>query len=130
MTQHILARIAIYLLSVVMIVFGVYHFVHPRNLLVFVPSNIPGGITWVYVVGAAFILAALAFLFNIGVKVASYMLALLLIIFVLTIHVPNFRDAGDNEMRQAALINILKDTALAAFALHIAGSADSHGMKY
>ena len=130
MAQHIIARIAIYLLSIVMIAFGVYHFLHPRNLLVFVPSNIPGGITWVYVVGAAFILAALAFIFNKGVKVAGYLLALLLIIFVLTIHLPNWRQAGDDEMRQGALINILKDTALAAFALHISGSADSHGMKY
>jgi uncharacterized membrane protein len=130
MTQHIIARIAIYLLCIVMITFGVYHFLHPRNLLVFVPSNIPGGITWVYVVGASFILAALAFLFNFGVKLAGYLLALLLIIFVVTIHVPNFREAGDDGMKQGALINILKDTALAAFALHIAGSADSHGVKY
>ena len=33
-------------------------------------------------------------------------------------------------MRLNALISLLKDTAHAAFALHIAGSADSHGMKY
>jgi uncharacterized membrane protein len=130
MTQHIISKVAIYLLSVIMIAFGVYHFLHPRNLLVFVPSNIPGGITWVYVVGIAFILAALAFITNKGVKIAAYLLAALLIVFVLTIHLPNYREAGDDAMRQGALINILKDTALAAFALHIAGSADSHGVKY
>jgi uncharacterized membrane protein len=130
MTQRIISRIAIYLLSVVMIVFGIYHFQQPRSLLVFVPSNIPGGITWVYVVGAAFILAAVAFITNKFVKVAGYLLALLLIIFVLTIHLPNYNHSGDPEMRQEALISLLKDTALAAFALHIAGSADSHGVKY
>ena len=129
-SQHIISRIAIYLLSVVMIAFGIYHFLHPHNLLVFVPSNIPGGINWVYIVGAAFILAALAFITNKGVKIAAYMLAAMLLIFVITIHLPNFRQAGDDELRQGALINMLKDTALAAFALHIAGSADSHGMKY
>jgi uncharacterized membrane protein len=130
MTQRLISKIAIYLLALVMIVFGIYHFLHPHNLLVFVPSNIPGGIVWVYVVGAAFILAALAFISNKGVKLAGYMLAALLIIFVLTIHLPNYREAGDAGMRQGALINILKDTALAAFALHIAGSADNHGVKY
>jgi uncharacterized membrane protein len=130
MTQRIISRVAIYLLSVVMILFGIYHFLHPRNLLVFLPANIPGGITWVYVTGAAFILAALAFITNKWVKLAGYLLALLLIIFVLTIHLPNYREAGDSDMRQGALINMLKDTALAAFALHIAGSADSHGVKY
>jgi uncharacterized membrane protein len=129
-TQLVISRVAIYLLSVVMIVFGIYHFKEPHSMLVFVPTNIPGGITWVYVVGAAFILAALAFISNKFVKLAGYLLALLLIIFVLTIHLPNFSHAGDEEMRQNAFINLLKDTALAAFALHIAGSADSHGVKY
>ena len=130
MTQRIISRIAIYILALVMIVFGIYHFQNPRNLVVFVPSNIPGGITWVYVIGASFILAALAFITNKFVKLAAYLLALLLFIFVVTIHLPNYNQSGDPEMRQSALINMLKDIALAAFALHIAGSADSHGVKY
>jgi uncharacterized membrane protein len=130
MTQRIVSRAAIYLLSIVMIIFGVYHMQHPRNMLVFVPENLPGGITWVYVVGVAFILAAIAFIFNKFVKLAAYLLALMLIIFVLMIHLPNYNQAGDAEMKQTALISLLKDLALAAFALHIAGSADSHGMKY
>jgi len=130
MTQRLISRVAIYLLSIVMIVFGIYHFQQPHSLLVFVPTNIPGGITWVYVVGVAFILAALAFITNKFVKLAAYLLALLLFIFVLAIHLPNYNHSGDLEMRQNALINLLKDTALAAFALHIAGSADSHGVKY
>lgn len=130
MTQRIISRIAIYILALVMIVFGIYHFQNPRNLVVFVPGNIPGGITWVYVIGVSFILAALAFITNRFVKLAAYLLALLLFIFVITIHLPNYFESGDPDMRQSALINLLKDVALAAFALHIAGSADSHGVKY
>ncbi len=130
MTQRIISRAAIYLLAIVMIVFGIYHFQRPRNLLVFVPQNIPGGIIWVYVIGGAFILAALAFITNKFVKLAGYLLALLLLIFVITIHWPNYNQAGDPEMRQEAFINLLKDIALAAFALHIAGSADKDGVKY
>lgn len=130
MTQRIISRVAIYLLAIVMIVFGIYHFQRPRNLLVFVPENIPGGIIWVYVIGGAFILAALAFISNKFVKLAGYLLALLLLVFVITVHLPNYNQAGDPEMRQEAFINLLKDVALAAFALHIAGSADSHGVKY
>jgi hypothetical protein len=34
--------------------------------------------------------------------------------------VPNYLDAGDKDMRQLALINILKDTAIIGFALHVA----------
>jgi putative oxidoreductase len=104
---HLISRIAIYLLSVVLFVFGVFHFLHPRDLLVFVPSFMPGGILWVYFVGAAFILV----------------LAVLLIVFIVTIHIPNYMNAGDKGMRQMALINLLKDTAIVGFALHVAAGA-------
>lgn len=130
MKKHIVSHIAIYILSAVMIFFGIYHFKSPKNLIEFVPTNLPGGIIWVKVVGAAFILAAVAFIFNKYAKIAAYLLALLLIIFVFAVHLPAYNHGGMEETRQSALINMLKDTALAAFALHIAGSADSHGIKF
>lgn len=120
---HIISRIAIYLLALVMLVFGVIHFLYPRDMLVFVPDFLPGGIVWVYFVGAAFILVALAFLFNRMVKMAAYLLAGILVIFIVTIHLPNYMNAGDKEMKRGALINLLKDTAIACFALHIAAGA-------
>ena len=122
-THHIISRIAIYLLAIVMFFFGIYHFMEPKNLVVFVPPFLPGGIIWVYLVGSAFILVALSFITNRMVKVAGYLLAILLISFVLMIHLPNYLDAGDAEMKQIAFISILKDTALAGFALHIAAGA-------
>ncbi len=120
---HIVSRLAIYLLSVVLIIFGIFHFMYPYDLLVYVPDFLPGGITWAYFVGAAFILVGLSFMFNQYVKVTSYLLAILLVIFILTIHVPNALNAGAPEMRQWAIINILKDTAIVGFALHIAAGA-------
>ncbi|MBP6686992.1 MAG: hypothetical protein KA160_03965 [Lacibacter sp.] len=120
---HFVSRIAIYLLSVVLIAFGIFHYKHPYDLLVYVPEFLPGGVTWVYVVGTAFILAGVSFLTNKFVKVAGYLLAAMLILFVLTIHLPNSINAGAPEMRQMALINLLKDAAIAAFALHIAAGA-------
>lgn len=120
---HIVSRIAIYLLSVILIAFGIFHYKNPYDLLIYVPDFLPGGITWVYVVGTAFILAGISFLTNKFVKVAGYLLAAMLIIFVLTIHLPNSMNAGAPEMRQMALINLLKDAAIAAFALHVAAGA-------
>lgn len=130
MKKHFISHLAIYILAVVMLIFGVYHFRFPKNLVEFVPTNLPGGIIWVKVVGAAFILAAISFILNKYVKLAAYLLALLLIIFVIGVHLPAYLRGGTIETSQSALINILKDTALAAFALHIAGSADSHGIKF
>ena len=74
--HHIVSRIAIYLLSVVLFTFGLFHFLHPRDLLVYVPAFVPGGIWWVYFVGAAFMLMAISFLTNRMVKVAADLLAI------------------------------------------------------
>jgi putative oxidoreductase len=120
---HIVSRIAIYLLSVVMISFGIFHFLNARDLVVYIPSSVPGGIVWVNFVGAAFILVGIAFITNRLVKTAAYLLAFLLFIFIVIIHIPNYLEAGDKAMRSMALINILKDTAIAGFALHIAAGA-------
>lgn len=129
MNQHIISRLSIFLLSGVMLVFGIYHFMYPKNLLVYVPAYIPGGIIWVYFVGAAFILVAISFILRRKVKLAGYLLAFLLISFILTIHLPNYMHAGDVEMQQMALVNLLKDTALAGFALHIASNAKTHELN-
>lgn len=123
MNEHTISRISISLLAIVMIVFGFYHFVYPQNLIGYLPSFLPTGKIWVYIPGIAFILAAVAFLINKKVRLAAYLLALLLFIFVLTIHLPNFLNGSSDENRQIALVSLLKDTALAAFAMHIGANA-------
>ncbi|MDQ6610304.1 MAG: hypothetical protein M3Y85_10845 [Bacteroidota bacterium] len=123
MNQHTISRIAIFLLSFVMMFFGIQHFLHPQNLVTRVPDFLPGGIIWVYVAGTAFILAAISFITNILVRVSAYLLAVMLFIFVFTVHLPQFLDTADNGYRETTLINLLKDTALAAFALYIASNA-------
>lgn len=99
-------------------------------MMEYVPSNIPNPVLWVKIVGVAFILAAISFILNKYVKIAAYLLAAMLLSFAFFIHFDIYRNAGTEEVKVNALINILKDTALAAFALHIAGSADSHGIKF
>ena len=112
MKEQIISRFAIILLALVMAVFGVYHFLYPQNLLAYVPSFLPdAGNLWVYLPGAAFILTAVAFITNKMVKTAAYLLAIMLFIFVLTIHLPNFINGSSDEYRQLSLINLLKDTA-------------------
>lgn len=123
MNQHTISRISISLLAIVMMIFGIYHFMYPQNLVSYLPSFLPPGNIWIYLPGAGFILAAIAFITNKKVKLAGYLLAVLLVIFVLTLHLPNFLNGSSDEYRQAALINMLKDTAIAAFALHIAANS-------
>jgi len=128
--SHLVSRIAIYMLSIVLIVFGSFHFLYPRDLFVYVPVFMVGGIKWAYLVGTVFILVGLSFLTNQYVKVTSYLLAAMLVIFILTIHLPNFLNAGDRDMRMLALINILKDTAITGFVLHIAAGAHHQHLHF
>jgi putative oxidoreductase len=120
---HIISRIAIYLLSLVLIIFGIFSFNNPRELMVYVPVSLPGGITWTYIVGAGFILVGLSFMTNQFVKLTGYIFAALLLIFILTIHLPNYLHAGAQEMRTVALMNLLKDSAIMGFVLHVAAGA-------
>ena len=129
MKKHIVSHIAIYLLSAVMIFFGIYHFKNPKAMMGYVPANLPNPILWVKLVGAAFILAAISFIFNKYVRIAAYLLALMLLIFAFGVHWDIYTNSS-GETKRNALIDILQDTAIAAFALHIAGSADSHGIKF
>jgi len=127
---HVVSKIAIYILSIVLICYGIYSFKYPRDLIVYVPPFLPGGIKWAYVVGGAFILVGISFLTNQYVKVTSYVLFILLVLFILTIHLPNYMNTGDREMSRVALVNMLKDTAIAAFALHIAAGAHHQHLHF
>ena len=123
MNQHIISRIAIYILAAVMFYFGIRHLLYPDVLVVTVPDFLPGGKFWVYLTGVAFILAAISFVTNIWVRTAAYLLALLLFLIVFTIHLPNYLETADKTYQQMAITNLLKDAALAAFALYIAANA-------
>lgn len=123
MNQHIISRIAIYMLAAVMFYFGIRHLLYPDVLVVTVPDFLPGGKFWVYLTGVAFILAAISFFINLWVRAAAYLLALLLFIIVFTIHLPNYTQTADMAYQQMAITNLLKDAALAAFALYIASNA-------
>ncbi len=124
MKQKLISRISISLLAIVLIVFGIYHFQEPQSLLVWVPTYLPGGIYWVYLVGVAFIIAGVSFIINWKVRYAGYFLAFLLVIFILTIHLPNYLNGSSLEVQHEAFVNLLKDTAIAGFAIHIASNAE------
>lgn len=81
---------------------------------------IPGGVIWVYLTGVALIAAAVAILIDKKAKLASFLLAVLLLVFVLTIHLKGAM-GGD----QMAMASLLKDLAIAGGALVFAGTKAS-----
>jgi len=97
------------------IVFGVLHFMNAEQMKGMVPAYIPGGVIWVYVTGIVFILAAVAFIINKYAKAGGYLLAFVLLVFILTIHLP-----GVMSGNQMAMGGLLKDFALMVAAMFIA----------
>jgi len=79
--------------------------------------------------GCSIYLTGLAFIFNRFVSIAGYILAALVISFVLMIHLPEYLNAGHPEMRQLAFVNLLKDLALAGFALYIAANTKNQHLN-
>ncbi|WP_026899107.1 DoxX family membrane protein [Daejeonella oryzae] len=96
-------------------VFGVMHFMYAENMQGMVPAYIPGGVIWVYITGACLILAALALVINKFAKIAGYLLALMLLVFILTIHLPALLGGDQNAMG-----SLLKDFSLMAAAMFVA----------
>ena len=108
------------LYSVPFLMFGLFHFFSADKMSAMVPGFIPGGAFWAYFTGLCLIAAAVAIMFNWMAKTASFCLALLLLVFILTIHIPATMDA---KMFAMAMSSLLKDIALMGGALIIAGSS-------
>ena len=100
-------------------IFGISHFMNASAMAGVVPAWVPGGIAWVYITGLALIAASVSIITKRQGALACKLLALLLASFILTIHLPAL---GSSQM---AIINLLKDMALAGAALHFAGIFES-----
>lgn len=111
MKPFIPSKVAEIIFAIVFAYFGFLHFKNADTMAGGVPDFMPGdGKTWIYVIGVGFILAAIAIITEIQKTLACYLLAAVLIIFVLTIHIKTF----DTNAGAA-----LKDTALAMAAIII-----------
>ena len=112
MKAFIPSKIAEIIFALVIGMFGISHFMKTDMMATMVPPSMPGdGSIWVYITGAALILAAIAIIIDKYKTLACYLLAAMLIIFVLTLHL---KPAMDGNMG-----NLLKDTGLAMAAILI-----------
>ena len=102
--------------------FGMMHIMMASNMTGMVPSWVPGGVLWVYVTGMALVAAAISIIAKKQIYLASVLLAVLLGVFVMTIHLPALL-GGD----QMAMGGMLKDISLAGGALLIAGLFKDNG---
>lgn len=100
-------------------IMGLNHFLMTNIFLGMMSSFIPGGAYTILITGALLIIGSISIILNKHIKIASFGLAGLLFIFIVTIHIPGLY-SPEPQIVQYALIELLKDTALLGGALMIA----------
>ena len=101
-------------------VFAAEHFFGARDLMGIVPKWLPGPLFWTYFVGAAWLAAAISFIAWRQVRWSATLTALLLLIIVITLDLPN---VPKNFHQRFFWILIVRETAFASGAMVLAGSA-------
>ncbi len=110
------------LFAIPFLVMGINHFIMIDVFTGMLSSFIPGGGYTILLTGAFLVFASMCVILNKWVPVICYLLAGLLLIFILTIHIPGFFIPGTTmeHMIEVHLMNLLKDMGLMGGALLIA----------
>lgn len=122
--NNAIGKIGRYVFALPFGIFGLLHFMNASAMAGMVP--IPGGVFWIYLTGVALLAASVSIFIEKYARLACILLGVMLIIFVLSIHLPG---VIGGEM-QPNMTNLLKDLALAGGAWILAGnySSESSGM--
>lgn len=106
------------LFAVPFAVFGINHFLMTDYYLGMLTSFIPLGAYTIILTGIMLIGASISIITKKYIKQATLLLAFLLLIFILTIHIPHLFNGSD---KTATLIALFKDISLMGGSMMIAG---------
>ena len=112
--MNMLPTIGKYLLVVPLIGFVFGHFMNAKAMAGMVP--IPGGEIWVYITGVCLLAGVIGILIGKKAKLAAQLMGLMILIFALTIWLPNF--VGGDQMAMGTLI---KDLSIAGGFWYLSG---------
>ncbi|MFZ1938297.1 MAG: hypothetical protein WBA18_06330 [Terracidiphilus sp.] len=105
--------------AVALAMFATEHFAGARDLMQIVPKWLPGPLFWTYFVGVALLAAALSFVAWRCVRLSATLLALLFLIIVATIDLPNLPANLHDRLFWTLTV---RETCFASGAMVLAGS--------
>lgn len=105
--------------AVALAVFAAEHFLAARDLMPLVPRWLPGPLFWTYFVGAAWLAAAVSFIAWRNVRWSASLVALLMVIIVVTIDVPNVSKGMHERLFWTLFV---RELAFGSGAMVLAGS--------
>ncbi|MBN1416070.1 MAG: DoxX family membrane protein [Bacteroidales bacterium] len=106
--------------AVPFVIFGVFHFLNAKSMADTMLQGWPVNTVLVYISGLALILTGVSIMFNLYARLASILLAALLLIFILTLHIKGI-GSPDVIVKQLSMTALLKDMGLMGAALTYAG---------
>lgn len=77
-----------YFFGIMLMIFGIDHFLYTDFVKLLVPGWIPGALFWTYLAGIALIGSGLAILINFKPGVISLLLAVMLLLWLILLHIP------------------------------------------
>ncbi|HTJ49567.1 MAG TPA: hypothetical protein VL443_08955 [Cyclobacteriaceae bacterium] len=98
--------------------FGFGHLTNANAMSGMVP--LPGGVFWVYLTGVALVAAAVSIIIQKKAGLASLLLGIMLLIFIVAIHVPNMT-SSDPTVQMMGMTNTFKDLGLAGASFYMSG---------
>jgi uncharacterized membrane protein len=119
-TNSLQTTIARILFAIPFGVIGINHFFVVDFFEGMLTSFIPGGGFTVVFTGIILLAASISIILKKYIVISCWLLAILLGLFILTIHIPNLFIYEGDKM-QLAIMQLIKDTALMGGALMIAG---------
>lgn len=97
-----------YIFAIPFLVFGLFHFMNASAMAGMVP--LPGGVFWIYLTGIGLLAASVSILIGRMDQLAALLLGVMMLIFALSIHLPNVINSGGEDA--ASMGNLLKDLSL------------------
>jgi uncharacterized membrane protein len=98
-----LARYGRILFALSLFVFAVQHFIYADFIATLVPAWIPFKLFWAYFIGVAFSLSSISLLTNIKIRLASALLGLMFLFWVVFLHLPRVAAATHIEPEKTSM---------------------------
>jgi len=119
-----LSTLGRFLYAIPFAVFGINHFLMMDYYMGLLTSFVPHTAFVLLLVGILLIAASISIMTGKLIRLSTILLAILLFVFILTIHIPHLVHGID---KTETIINMLKDTSLMGGSLMIAGMYSSPG---
>ena len=119
-----LSTLGRFLYAIPFAVFGINHFLMMDYYMGLLTSFVPHTAFVLLLVGILLIAASISIMTGKLIRLSTILLAILLFVFILTIHIPHLVHGID---KTETIINMLKDTSLMGGFLMIAGMYSSPG---